>query len=154
MIFIDLKERVRKVRKPRVWRPLLVGLVLAATGLWGWRRQASLAENRPLTIEERESVISLFDPIARRLPQIRIWSETFFEDFTRGHFALSIQHDLPQGRLVWLKDDHLVFSPAFFNADPMTQSQWLVQVMAEANPPLENQPEVASTAHAPVSSVE
>lgn len=158
MILIDLKEKIRKAsRFPQFSRWLVFSAALASVGVWQAHRQLVVEANRPLTIEERENVISLFEPLRIRLPQIREWQESFARDFSSGQYATTIERSLPHGDLVAVEHGRVVFTPAFFEADSMTQEQWLVQVMAQAGSHADARPQIAvrpAEDQGPVESVE
>jgi hypothetical protein len=135
VIYIDLKARVpSQWGRRRIRRLAAAAVTLVAVGAAGVavrRPRPVVATTRPLSIEERESVLSLVDPINVRLPQIHNWTSVFFRDFSGGKTAVRLDPRLGKQILVRVEGDSVVFSPAFFNTDPMTQEQWLVQIIGQ-----------------------
>jgi hypothetical protein len=78
-------------------------------------------------------VLSLIDPVNVRLPQIWLWTQEFYNAFTVGQLSARFDPRLGSGTLAKVEGDAVAFSPAFFRTDPMSQEQWLVQVIAESS---------------------
>ena len=136
MIFTSLKNSVGPKVRARVGGWLALALVTTVIGgLSHWYARRLPAEFvRPLSIEEREAVVSLFTPIDVRLPQIRDWSRNFYGAFEASRLIPLVDFRLSGETLARLDGNRIHFSPKFFDADPMTQESWLVQLMAQAMP--------------------
>jgi hypothetical protein len=136
MILTSLKNSVCPKARAKVGGWLTLALFTALLGgLSHWYARRLPAEFvRPLSIEERETIVTLFAPIDVRLPQIHDWSRHFYGEFEASRLIPLVDFRLPSETLARLDGNRVHFSPKFFEADPMTQESWLVQLMAQAMP--------------------
>ena len=107
------------------WLPIIV-VLLAASADWWERRRAN--QLRTLTVEEQETVISAIDLASRRhrIPQERI--RELRSQVTNPATPALVDEGIVSESLLWEENNSILFSPLFFDADPISQEKSITAI--------------------------
>lgn len=117
----------------RRWRrvvPITVAvLTLVVTGVVAFRPAVESVQARPLFIDEKESVIVAFSKLPAKRPELAGWIENVKQLYSEGAFPSFLSDRATGSRLLRFENDTIVFSRAFFDADPITQEVALLEMV-------------------------
>ncbi len=93
---------------------------------------------RPLGIEEKEAVITLFSALSNRVPELSGWTEETRDVFEEDSLPAFVDASTRAAGLVRYEDDTLYFSSRFFEADSIAQENALLEAVVSINQPAKN----------------
>ena len=136
MLYLNVIDDAHKARASRVPLFLAVSALLAIALFYPMLvRRGEPQVVRPLGIEEKEAVISLFSALSNRVPELSGWTDETREVFEEDSLPSFVDASTRAAGLVRYEDDTLYFSSRFFEADSAAQENALLEAVVSINQP-------------------